>query len=225
MFKNRYIKLGIIYSALTLLFCGLIFVFGLKIAVFVSELFQKNKSLPISSISENVLPSPQFDALIEATNSAVLPISGYSQPNEKVDIYLNDLNVKTLEVNSGGTFSYELFLALGINKIYAVTKDLNNQQSSPSRQWTVYFQDSPPNLEITEPENNSSFKKVSDIIIKGKADSGTDVLINDHQVVMENDGSFSYPIKLQNGENKFKIVCVDPAQNSTQIDWTLNFQP
>ncbi len=217
--------MGLIYFALTLLICGLIFVFGLKFAVFISETFQKNKSLPASSVSENVLSSPQFNAILEATNSATLPISGYSQPNEKVDLYLNDLNVKTLEVNSEGLFSSSLSLSLGINKIYAVTKDNLDRQSAPSRQWTVYFQNSPPNLEVTEPENGSTIKKVRETVIKGKADSETKVLVNDHQVVMENDGRFSFPVKLQNGENKFKIICLDPAQNSTQIDWTINFQP
>jgi len=225
MVKKRYLKLIILYLLLTLVLLGLIFKFGLKIAVTLSELLQRNKPPPSASLSENILPSPQFYSLIEATNSATLIISGYSQPNGKVDIYLNDLNIKTIEANSEGKFESTLSLSLGINKIYGVTMDSRGQQSPPSRLWTVFFQDAPPPLEILEPPNDSTVKKVRDISIKGKVANNSKVTINDHQVVVDNEGNFSYPVRLQDGENKFAIVCFDSAQNKNETELVINFQP
>ncbi len=225
MLKNRYLKLTLIYSFLTLSLLGLIFKFGLKLAVSVSEMLQKNKPLPADRLYGNILPAPQFFPVAEATNSATLAISGFSQPNEKVDLFLNDLNVKTLEVNSEGKFDGTLSLSLGVNQIYAITKDSQNQESPPSKTWTVFFQDSPPSLEITEPANGATVKRNRDLSLKGKASVPAKVTVNDHQIVLDDEGNFSYPIKLQNGENKFAIVCTDPAQNQNKIEWVVNFQP
>lgn len=225
MVKKKYLKLIVLYLFLTLLLLGLIFKFGLKIAVTISEFLQKNKPLPTTSLSENILPSPQFYSLTEATNSATLLISGYSQPNGKVDIYLNDLNVRTIDVDSEGKFESTLSLSLGINKIYGVTIDSRGQQSPPSRLWTVFFQDTPPLLEVLEPANESTIKKVRDINIKGKVSNNSKVTINDHQVVVDNEGNFSYPTRLQDGENKFVIVCFDLARNKNETELVINFQP
>ncbi len=225
MEKKRYLKLALLYSFLTLLLLGLIFKFGLKVAVVISEALQRSKPLPSGSLYENILPSPQFYPPIEATNSATLPILGYSQPNEKVDIYLNDLNVKTLEVDSEGKFEGFLSLSLGINKIYALTKTKDDQQSAPSQVWSVFFKDTPPSLEILEPENGRLIEKNPDIVIKGKSAVPAKLTVNDHQLVLDSEGNFSYPVRLQSGENQFKIVCTDPAQNKNEVEWTVKFQP
>jgi len=225
IYLNRYQKSTLIYTFLTLLFLVLIFKFGLTAAVKVSEFLQRNKPLPESSLSENLLPAPQFYPLPEATNSATLELSGFSQPNGKIEIFLNDLNIKSFEVDSEGKFEGLLSLSLGLNKIYAVTKDKEDRQSSPSQTWTVFFEDSPPMLEILEPADGTVIRKTAIVVIKGKATPASKVTINDHQVVVDNEGLFSYSVRLQTGENKFTIVCLDPAQNRTEKEWILNFEP
>lgn len=222
---NRDLKLGLTYSLLTLALLALILKFGVVAAVKISDLLQKGKKPPTDSLYESILPAPQLFSLPKATNSAELKIAGYSQANSRVDIYLNDLNVKGLETDAEGKFESFLSLSLGTNKIYAVAESANGQKSSPSESWTVYYENKPPELEITEPANQTIIKRNPNTTIKGKATANTKVTINGHQAIVNDDGTFAYPYTLQEGENKLEIICTDPAQNQTKLDWTLRFQP
>jgi len=232
MAKNnqRYLFLTFFYLALTFGFLFLIYKFGIKTAVQISSFLQsrnsQNQSVVSTDLAENILPEPQLLPLPEATNSSTLTISGYSLPNQKVNLYLNDLPIKVLDVNSEGKFTGEISLALGLSKIYAVTINSDNIQGPPSKVWTVFYSNSPPYLEITEPANNSTITGKNDfLLIKGKTNQTSKVFVNSQRVVIENDGSFSYPVNLQKGENKFTIECFDPASNKTQVDWVINYQP
>jgi len=223
--NKRYIFLTFFYLLLTF---GLVFVilkFGISGAVKISELLQeKGPEDTSSTLYENVLLSPQLYPLPEATNSATLPVSGYSQPNKKIDIYLNEFNIETFDIDSEGKFEGSISLSLGLSNIYAITKDAEGKQSAPSKTFTVFYSNSPPSLEITEPENGSTIKREGNIFIKGKVHETSKVSINNHVVVVDKNGNFSYPVKLEPGENKFKIVCLDPAQNKTEAEWIVNFQ-
>lgn len=224
--RKKYIFLSFFYLVLTFGLIFSIFKFGISGAVKISELLQKkDQGATSSDLYENVLLTPQLYPLPEATNSAILTISGYSQPNKKVDIYLNEFSVETVEADSEGKFEGSVSLSLGISNIYAITKDVQNRQSSPSKTHAVFYSNSPPGLEIIEPENGSTVKRESNIFIKGKVQETSKVTINSHFVVVDKNGNFSYPVKLEPGENKFKIVCSDPAQNKTETEWTIHFQP
>lgn len=225
--KNRYLKLSFLYGALTLVLGFFILRYGVVVALKISEFFQERNGKEIPrDIYENVLSSPQFYPLPEATNSASLLISGFSQPNQKVDIYLNDLNIKTLEVDSEGKFQDYISLALGINHIVAATKDTRGVQSPFSKSWEVFYSNSPPYLEIIEPANQTVIKgKNSQIILKGKAAPTSKVSINDHFAIVDREGYFNYSTTLNQGENEFEIVCLDPAQNKSKLKWTLYYQP
>lgn len=221
---DRNLKLAFTYSLLTLAMLVLIFKFGITTAVKVSEVLQGNKPLPESSLSDNIISPPQFYPLPAATNSASLKISGYAQPNEEVDIYLNDLNVKTFETDSEGKFEGLVSLPLGTSKLFAVAKNHQDQQSSPSRSWEIFYEKSPPLLEIISPEEGALIKKNPEIEIKGKVAPTSKVTINDHQAILDNEGNFSYPVKLQEGKNVFVVVCTDPAQNQTEKELIVHFQ-
>ncbi|HUV71733.1 MAG TPA: hypothetical protein VMW25_01870 [Clostridia bacterium] len=224
MRKARNLKLGIIYSFLTIAMLVLIFKLAIPAAVKVSELLQVNKPLPESSLSESILSAPQLYPLPPATNSASLKIAGFSQSNEKVDIYLNDFNVKTLETDSEGKFEDWISLSLGVSRIYAVARDNQDQESPPSATWEVFYEKSPPLLEISEPQDDALIKKNFETVIKGKVAPTSKVTVNDHQVILDNEGNFNYPVKLSEGENKFLIVCTDPAQNKTEKELKVRFE-
>lgn len=226
---KHYFLLIFFYLFLTGLILTLIIKFGVVAAVKISELLQKNKESSITS-EENFLSVPQFYPLLEATNSATLTLAGYSLPNFQVDIYLNDLNIKTLSVDSEGKFGGSISLALGINKIYGLTKDSQGRQSTSSLVWTIFYGNSPPFLEITEPLNGAVIKKQKNLSLKGKVMNTSKVFINEHLVItsVSTDSgyfTFDYPVTLSSGENIFKISCFDPAQNKTELEWIVNFQP
>ncbi|MCL5090855.1 MAG: hypothetical protein M1514_02480 [Patescibacteria group bacterium] len=223
--NKKYWLLTLLYGSLTILLLFLIFKFGISAAVKISELLQNKKPLPSSSLDNIALPAPQLYPIPEATNSATLPISGYSIANEKVDIYLNDLNLKTLDTDSEGKFEGTITLAVLENAIYAIARDAKDKQSPASQTWHVFYNDEPPYLQVTDPPNNSLVKKNPNVEFKGKVNITSKITINDHVVVLDNEGNFIYPVKLNSGENKFKIICSDPAQNVNEAEWTLNFQP
>ncbi|MBU2577947.1 hypothetical protein KKA69_03905 [Patescibacteria group bacterium] len=226
MDKKRNIKIGVFYSLLTVSLVVIIFMFGIKAAVGISEFLQGRKPVSESSLYKDSVSTPQLYPIIEATNTSEINIEGITIPNETVDIYLNDLNVKTFESNADGVFKGSINLALGINTVYAVTKTHNEQISDPSKTWTVFYEKDPPYLQILEPENGALVKRNNSVSIKGEVRAKTSkAMINDHLVIIDENLNFSYPVNLNEGENKFKIVCFDPAQNQTELEWVIHFQP
>lgn len=225
--NKKYLTLSILYLFLIIVFVFLIFKFGITVAVGISSFLQQRKgSADTTELSESIVPEPQLMPLPEATNSAHLKVGGYSLPNQKVHIYLNGLDVLTLDVDSEGKFEDFVALSLGESEIYAVTVNSKDVKSSPSKTWTVFYNNQPPYLEILEPANDSTMtgRPNKNITIKGKAAETSKVYINDLRLVSTSDGSFSYPAILNEGDNVFKIVCLDPAQNKTELEWTLHYQ-
>lgn len=220
----KYIGLGFLYLFLTIGFGFLIFKFGIGAAVKISEFLQKNKPLSNNSLTDNFIPSPAFNLIQEATNSAELSLSGYGPANKEVIVSLNN-EENSFTVDSEGKFSGIIHLSLGSNTLSAVTKDFENKTSSPSKTYTIFYSDSPPNLEITSPEQDATIKRNASVSIIGKTDSKSKVYVNDHLITVTSDGTFSYEVKLQRGDNRFKISSIDPAQNKTEKDLTLHFQP
>jgi len=219
------IKLTILYSTLTLGLVFLIFRFGLSVAVDISEYLQKNKPGNEETPLDSYLAQPKFFGVTEATNSAQFPIKGYGPANKEVAIFLNEVEDQALPVNSEGVFEGELKLTLGINKFYAIAKDFTENTSAKSEIQSIYYSDSPPLIEIEDPSPDSVIKNNPSISIKGKTESNSKLYINDHVVLVNSDGSFSYPVKLEKGDNIFKIVAIDPAQNTSEKDFKLQFRP
>lgn len=219
--------MGIFYLFLSFILIFLVFKYGIKAAVEVSFFFQNRKNSPEDEeLTESVILPPQFLPFPEATNSATLKVAGFSLPNQIVYIYLNGLEVKTLETDSEGKFESTISLALGINKIYGVAENPSGKRSDKSKEWEVFFNDSPPFIDILEPQNNSVIRRNQNpVTIKGKTDKTSKVFINDQRVIVDEEGNFNYQVLLQKGENKFIIKCIDPASNENQVELVLSYLP
>ena len=174
-------------------------------------------------MTENFLPSPQLNSIIEATNSAELTISGFAPSNHEIEIQLNSDPLIICQSDAGGKFEQKIKLTLGDNEIVAYTKD-KDTTSQPSKHLSIYYNDIPPELEITEPEADKLFKRNPLIEIKGKTNKNCRVYINNHMVVTDNEGSFTYQTKLNEGENIFKVSSIDLANNKSEKEFKLRFQ-
>lgn len=225
IFKNRYWKLFFVYSFFTVVLLVLIFMFGMKTAVKISEVFQNRQSLPASNLYQNTLPEPEFQSFPLATNSAEFVITGLSLANQKVEIYLNDELTEVLTVDAEGRFNGKIILSLGVNNIYAVTVDNQNQKSLPSAYLNILYKNTLPLLEVLEPENNIFIKKNQSLVIRGKTENETKVYINSRLVVTDSGGIFSLSVKLSEGKNIYKISAVDIANNVNEKELVVNFQP
>jgi len=220
--KLHYLKTIFIYTLLSFLFLYAIFKYGITVAVTISEYLQKNNN-PDLGTEEKYLPPPQLNSIPEATNSAYLLISGFSVANQKVQLTVNDNEPIFIDSDTEGKFEQQINLSLGVNAIKAYTID-NLSLSASSNLLQIYYNDTPPNLNITDPDPTKTIRKNPFIEIKGNTDKTCRIYINDHLVIVDNEGNFSYQIKLNDGENNFKIISVDPAQNKTEKEIKLTYK-
>lgn len=169
----------------------------------------------ISSVTEKgVIPLvPRLAQDFEATKSAQMTLSGVADPKTAVEIFQNEKTLGTTVSKDNGLFSMEVDLSKGANIFTAVAISESGQKSSISDSYIVYFLNSPPKLEILSSKDG---------IITGKSDANTTVTINDHQAIVKSDGSFSYSLNLNSGDNKIKIVATDRAGNQKVVELTLS---
>ena len=122
---------------------------------------------------------------------------------------------KTLSLADGSFVLTEVDLKEGENKIEVIAFGGDNQASEPAKA-TVIFDKTPPNLEISQPGDKSSFPaNTVDVVVAGKSEEDTVVTINEIQTVVSSDGSFSYIQPLKAGENQISISSQDLAGNKT----------
>lgn len=216
--EKRNVRQAVIYISLTLiLILGLIF-FGIpgliKIAVLLDNL--RTSSQPLES-QDAVPPAPPIIlTTYEATNSADLSLSGFAEAGSTVEIYLNNSLVKKLIVGNDGSLNVEgLTLVEGQNEIYALATDNFNNKSAESERAIVLYDNTPPSLEITQPEDKSTYEE-SSVEIIGRTEPEANLFINDHLVVLDKEGNFKYTLNLSLGENAITIKAVDKAGNQTE---------
>jgi hypothetical protein len=219
---------AIFFGFLTLILLTLVTLWGIplliKFATFLGEIRQSNDA----KVVEDKIPppSPQFSAVPEATNSAVLNISGFSEPNSTVEIYLNDKLVAETQADQKGEIQVEkIYLQKGQNTLYGVAIDEAKNKSELSEPIEIVFDDDPPKLEITSPQDKTTVYDQK-IEIKGKTESEQiKVTINDHLVLLEKEGEFAYSYELAEGENKIDVIAEDPAGNKTEKTLVVTYKP
>src|SRR5689334_2283261 len=157
-----------------------------------------NKEKPL----DITLAPPQISIPYEATNSANIDIKGYSK-GKQVKIYLNDKLEQTADVDSEGNFlAANIELAFGSNNIYGKSVDDKNQESLASKTIKIVYDDSKPNLEVTNPPDNAEIKSERKLNVSGKVDLDDYVYVNGAQAIVQQDGSFNYQISLNDGSNQ-----------------------
>lgn len=193
---------------------------------YVSDIIKPPQQKSVQTTQSETLAPPVLNIPYEATNTAQINIAGYGTPDSQVRIYLDDEAKDTQDVSSDGSFLFtDISLNLGTNNIYGKTVD-NGSESLPSKTIRlVYIQDK-PQLTVNEPEDGKKIqggdKKVK---VSGKTDPGMKVYVNDSQVILGNDGNFATDISLNDGDNMISIKAQDDAQNTTEIQRTVNFTP
>ena len=185
----------------------------------------KNNSTTETKESTILFP-PILDPTFEATNTAKINVSGFGEKETTVKIIVNDEVFAKVPADKEGKFIVSnISLSEGTNSIKAITiKD--DKQSSPSSALIVEYIKAAPKLEIEEPsewENFYSDKK--NISITGITDKGNKVSINDHQAIVDQEGKFSYPVTLSEGDNNFKIIAYDNAGNQTTLERKVIYHP
>ncbi len=172
-----------------------------------------------------ILP-PRLEPIDEATFSARISVHGFANAGETVKLYLNGEEYDDTLVGKDDKFTFSnIKLEDGENIIYAVASK-EKKKSALSDKVTILYKKEPPKLEVSDPADNQSFFGDNNTaIIKGKTDSNTRVYINDRLAIVENDGSFNYSLRLNEGEQTIVIQAIDIAGNKTEVEKRVTFKP
>lgn len=186
---------------------------------FIKGFVQPSKKI-VSEVEENpLIAAPVLNIPYEATNSSSIDISGYSTPNSKVKIFLDDEEKQTEDVKEDGFFTFKnVPLGIGTNNIYAKGIDENEKMSLSSKTFKIIYDNDKPSLSIAEPDDNKTIqggdKKIK---ISGKTDTGAKVYINGSQTIVNKDGNFSVELAINEGDNVISIKAVDLASNQVEF--------
>lgn len=173
-----------------------------------------------------VLVSPRLDPVESATNSARIAVNGYGQEGTTVELFVNGQSFAKNVIDKNGEFVFaNVQLKEGQNTIYAKLISQDGKASAPSQKQQISLDKTPPALEIYSPTDGQSFSGPKEIKITGKSEEDASVSINEAIVIVNQDGSFSYPFTLNAGQTTIKVTATDMAGNQTALQRIVNYQP
>lgn len=224
--RKQLIKFGI--GTFALLFT--LYFFGPVVINFVgniSDALHGKNEKQINFLSNAPYQAPILDALPEATPSSSIIVSGRSAYKDgTIELYVNDNLAKEITLDQSTDFIIEnVSLSNGENNIKAKYKKAD-KTSEFSQEYKISFVKDAPKLDITTPQDNSSFSKGDqEINISGKTDQDNSVTINSFKAIVQSDGNFSYTLKLTEGENKITIEAINTAGKTTSKLITVSYKP
>ncbi len=223
VFRKLLTSLGIFAASILLvIFAGIPLL--TKTIVFFSSFRKENPGVNMESSS--IINPPILDSLPEATNSALIWVSGLADKESTVKIFINDTEVAKVLADKDSRFiAKNLKLQEGTNSIVGnIVK--GNHESSPSAKLTIIYLKKPPKLEIFSPSEGQKFLSESkDITISGETDPGNKVVINDRFIIVNQNGKFNPKVTLSDGDNTFKITATDIAGNQTIMERKVTYSP
>ncbi len=175
-------------------------------------------------------PPPTLSNIPQATHSAKLNIKGFAESGSTVALFLNNNEKDSQLVSAEGQFVFEeVPLEQGENEIYATSKDATGNESRQSTVYKVIIDRKPPQLEVTEPEDNAVISEEKDeqsfVLIKGNVEENAVVTVNGHQAIVREEGDFEFRLPLsEEGELIIKVEARDLAGNKTTVEKTVIYK-
>lgn len=181
----------------------------------------------VKSKSAEYVAPPQLDPVTEATNSGEIIVSGISQENLTIKLFVNGRLTDELSSKKDGSFKFtEVPLKPGENTIRAKAQKDKDSESDFSEIYTVTYLNNAPDLSVEEPANDRQYEKENNTAeVKGKTDPNVKVTVNDLWAIVNDEGQFSYNVPLREGDNTIKIVATDPAGNKTETERKVKYSP
>lgn len=210
-----------------------IIAWGLPALVGGLSFLNRFKSAPVKteSIEDTAIAPPVLNIPYEATNTAEIDISGYSQANSKVEIYVDEALESSVGTQSDGSFKAEgVSLALGTNNIYGITiiegEKGAAKKSLPSKNIKLFYNDEKPNLEVNEPSDGHEVKGGDKKVrVSGKTEPDNSVSVNGVTAILDSEGKFSKEISINEGENNLTIETTNQVGNKTSLQRRVIYTP
>ena len=224
--ERRVVKRIVYLSIFSIILAVFLITLGIpllgKFADFLNIVFRKNEVSQVDSKSAPL--APRLDPLLQATNSAILNISGFSQDETTVVIFDNLQKVGEAQVESG-KFQFEnLKLKDGENEISAKAISKLGKESDFSPSIKVILDKNPPKLDIDSPFDAQSFSQDNRIKVTGQTDRDAQVYANGFLASVSDDGNFEVFVPVLEGESTIEIKAIDEAGNIKVETRKVNFK-
>jgi hypothetical protein len=177
----------------------------------------------------NITTPPDYST----TNSSLIIVSGTTEPNSTLIIFVNG-NQKILpHTTSDGTYSFEIDLDSGTNYISVLATD--KAGNTHSEEITVEYTNLGPSVEIILPSNTGPFNDLTQIIAR-LIDNGGGINLSASYITFENLSAsgtyipmtksivgnntlvYNITFPLSNGNYEIKVVPIDNSNNIGNID-------
>jgi hypothetical protein len=217
------------YILLTIIGLFLLLKFGLpsliKLAGFISDLGASND--PIEKQDSLAPAQPVLVALPEATNSARLDLSGYTEAGAKVRLFRDGITLEETISTAEGNFEYKnVALKKGENNFYTQAEDSDGNESEASKNYTVLFDNEKPELSDENPKPGQKFFDAdSPITVIGKTEAGSQLTLNGKFIMVNSEGGFNSRWPLSSGDNQLDFVSRDQAGNETKLNLVVSYTP
>ncbi|HEB65955.1 MAG TPA: hypothetical protein ENJ02_10510 [Chloroflexi bacterium] len=151
----------------------------------------------------------------------VLEIQGITEPGASVWISGNPAEIS---VDPDGRFQAQVRLQDGENSFELRAVDEAGNTARLTRR--VELVTTPPDILVTDPPDQSWFSSPI-VTVRGEAPPDTTLTVNGQPVAVAPDGSFSYDLLLDEGENVIRITATDDVGNLTTVERyvTIKTQP
>lgn len=193
----------------------------------VFDTLQGKNEKQINFLSNAPYQSPTLDVLPEATPSSSIIVTGKSTYKDgTIELFVNNELVKEAELDESSEFKIEnVHLSEGQNSIKARYVK-NDKKSDFTEEYSVSLVTEAPKLDISTPADNTSFSKGDqEITVSGKTNQDSSVLVNNFKAIVQSDGSFSYTLKLSDGDNKIIVEAINAAGKKTSKTITVSYKP
>ncbi len=177
----------------------------------------------IRAVVELSMDIPEITNLDEVnyTNQDSIIIEGRTTADGKVNVYVN--GEKTSAVDSvNKLFTAEVELPLDENMIM-VTAELNGVETEPSTPVRVIKDNTPPVLVVEKPLDNDKINTEVVHVIGSATDNIelAQVLINDVEIELDENGNFHERLMVEPGENIIVVRAIDGAGNEVIVERTV----
>lgn len=169
---------------------------------------------------------PILNSIDESTNKEYINISGYSQKDNEVQLYVNGPEIFRTNTDENGQFEFNnVKLINGRNVVFVKATNQKGYQSDASDNLIITLDRKEPEIEIESPKDEDNIKNLNKrITIKGKINEKSSLKINDQVAIVKPDLTFEHLLGVEEGEVEIKIVAIDQAGNETTEELKVTYQ-
>lgn len=209
---------------------GILLLFGTQLLIgfsLILERFTNPKDETSNKKDISYIAPPLLNPMPSATNSASVNISGFSLSDRTVKLYVNGELIDETDVDDKKSFLFQdIALEEGENEIKAKSVSKEDKESEYSDPIKISYISKAPTLDVEAPADGQTFQKDQDKLqVTGRTDPGIKITVNDFWAMVNDEGRFSYTVRLQDGENRIKIIATDNAGNKTEKELKVTYSP